>query len=559
MTDSASTVFTTENTASRPAAPFPLRAVLLAALIPALLGSICALIAPPLISSDTTYGLIAWFNYLNGGTWNSIASLDTSNIAQSIETPVTWWPPGQYLVLGALHQIGIPLGIGVTLVSALSVLSLGLGMAKLAHLLGARGPVIPLISLATTFTYHSLSIFTAFIGGEALLIAIWPWTCIGAWKLRRNYPILAVTLPIFFLLGSYTKHSFAICSLSIQVFLLAEAIRDTLRSKKASPNRDRHLLYTSLALFSGGSLYILGRWLIIPSGPSPADLGFNPREPLVAWGFSFLAPILQLLGLEPIIGFISFHIYQRPTSSEIYTRLGPLLTLLSIFSLGMYTWFCCQKDIIGRISGYITIIYCTIMGILLQGGGSIDLGGRFYHPTAVLITLFLCHRCFSPEKTWRLISRLALIFSMAVGASLLFYRISVINSPSSHYYRSSERLSIVYASPTLQEELIKLAKIPGSVIFTGNPWLDLAVMINAPRSTRFFGSAPSGTFAASQSRCGRVPNLVLALPPDLTEGGMQEAFRRSFVNYHEDEWTLTSIDGWQIWQAGDATSTKEDL
>jgi|GEM_PF-304713 len=534
-----------------PKEPFPLRSVLLAALIPVLLGAACALfIAPPFFVSDTAHGLIAWFHYLRGGTWNTQPGIDFNNIAQSIEIPVTWWPPGQYALVGILHSIGLSFGGGIILITSCSTLLLGVGLAKLAHTLGVSARMLPLVSLAATFSHHTFSQFSSFIGGEPLSIALWPWTCLIAWKLRKRYLLLTITLPVLFLTGSYIKHSFAICALSILAFLWFDSLRKAIISRADKHDNSKPLLYINFSLFAIGLLYIFTRNIIIPSnGGSPSDLGLYPRSFLVSWGFSFLAPIIQMTGIEKTLGFISFRFFGTPGSEELYPSIGWLFALLSPFPLSLYIRLSIRNNPMERLTGAIALVYCTIMCLLLWGGGSIALRGRYFQPIAVLLIALLAIKCFHINRIYRIGSRIILIVAMSFGVLLLFYRSITISNPHSRYYPVGGGISMVDVPPSILAKLQEIVNLPDSVIFIQEPQLELELISNAPLSTRFFRADIADEWHLSQPKKGRVRRLVLPISPDRAQLGLAETLRKSFVDYNEEEWSLTTIDGWQIWQA----------
>jgi len=543
----------TEPLPPTPRAPFPLRAVLIAALIPALLGSACALfIAPPFFTSDTAHGLIAWFHYLRGGTWNTQPGIDVHNIAQSIEIPVTWWPPGQYALLGLLNSIGLSLGNGIILITSCSTLLLGVGLAKLAHTLGVSARILPLIALAATFSHHTFSQFSSFIGGEPMLIALWPWTCLVAWKLRKRYLLLTITLPIVFITGSYIKHSFAICAFSTLAFLWLDSLREAIISRPNRSDNSKHLLYTSTSLLAVGLAYIFLRNIVIPSnGGSPSDLGYYPRNLPISWGFSFLGPIIQMTGIEKTVEFISFRLFDMPGSEELYPSIGWLFALFSFFPLSLYVRLSLRKSPMERLAGITALVYCTIMCLLLWKGGTIALRGRYFQPIAVLLLSLLAIRCFDANRIWRIGGRVTLIAAMSFAAALLVYRTVIITAPHSRYYPASGSTSIVDVPPSILAKLQEIVNVPDSLIFIQEPQLELDLVSNAPLSTRFFREKMADEWHFSQPKKGRVHRLVLPLSPDRVQLGLAETLRKSFVDYSDEEWSLTTIEGWQIWQAGD--------
>jgi len=535
-----------------PHKPFPLRAVVLASLLPALIGAISSLFVPPLVSHDTSYGLIAWFNYIRGGQWNTLSTLDPSNITQSIEVPLAWWPPGQYVPLGLLHSLGIPLGIGIVIIGLLSALILGTGIAKLAHTLGASARSVPWAALGVTFSHYTLSTFSYFIGGELVIIALWPWTCLIAWKLRSRYLLLSISLPILFLLGSYAKHSFAICALVTLGFLWIEALRDQFTTPPKQRHAFKHLTYTSIALLAAGLIYILGRKIIIPTGISPAESVGQALQPtFVSWGFSFLAPILELTGIDRVVGLISYRFFNTPAAEELFPRLGALLAVLSLLPLILYLRLSSREKALDRLTGITALLFCTVFFFFYWKAGIMGLRTRYYQPIATLLTALLAEKCFDTKPLWAIGSRLIFAGVITFGGTLLFYRTITMTSDVSHYYRASEHLTSVDAPPQLIAQLRDIAASPNSVIFVDGPWLELELLINAAPTTRFFSFPSMNHWHPEEPKHGRVPRLVLPISKRLAEQGVGEKLRKSFIDYREEEWSLTVVEDWQIWQASE--------
>jgi len=230
--------------------PFPLRLVFPAALAPALLGVFCAtFIAPPMLSSDTSVGLFTWYNFMEGGTWNSVRTVDPSNIAQSMEYPAAWVP------LGLLHSAGVRLGTAITIISAAGTLALGLGGAALAWAMQAPRHTLPWITLAVCTTHHAFYAFGFFYGGEVAQVAVWPWAIFLAWKLRKRTLPLIIILSTILLTGAFGKHSFAIYALSILAFLWTEAFRDSVQKGMLAGYGQRHspFVQQEYSLHSGGT------------------------------------------------------------------------------------------------------------------------------------------------------------------------------------------------------------------------------------------------------------------------------------------------------------------
>jgi len=189
------------------------------------------------------------------------------------------------------------------------------------------------------------------------------------------------------------------------------------------------------------------------------------------------------------------------------------------------------------------------MAFLLWQGGAISLETRFYQPTIVLLTTLLAVRSFDKSKIWATISRLTLITTMLLGLTLLLYRHIHMRAEKGPYTLASEGLNIVNTPPSVLSSLQMLSTGPNSIIFVEEPRLELDLIINASSTTRFLRVNQLDEWHLSQSRHGRVPHIVLAISERLSRSGLGETLRRSFTDYDEEEWSLTLIEGWQIWEA----------
>jgi len=279
--------------------PIPLKAVLLASVLPAILGLYCGLfISPPTIGFDPAAGLLAWLNFVDGGTWNTVSTPDPNNIAQNIEVTVTWWPPGQYFLIGLLHSAGFSLGVAALVLACFSTLAAGVGMALLSRDLGAPSSSLPWISGAIACSYYSLINFSFFWGGETFIMGLWPWIALVAWRLRKRNALLVAILPLLFLIGSFIKHSFAIYAFCILLFVWVERVVDIgIRRSDRVAYVLKRVALVSFPLFSVGVLYMIYRALVIDTEVSPAmATGRYPYVPSAPW-FVANAPLLSISAL----------------------------------------------------------------------------------------------------------------------------------------------------------------------------------------------------------------------------------------------------------------------
>jgi len=367
--------------------PFPHKSVFLTALLPALLGLSWGLfIRRPTIGFDPATGLLAWLNFTGGGTWNTIATPDPSNIAQDIEIALTWWPPGQYLFLGLLNSLGLSFGVAALLIAFLSTLSGAVGLAALARGLGAPLKSLAWISGSYACSYHSLINFSYFGGGEPLIMALWPWVALIAWHLRNNNVLLVCVLPLLFLVGTFIKHSFAIYSLCIIAFLGIDKLSKIRGLRDESTlGAVRKLIAIPIPLITAGVLYIGLRHYIIDTSTSP-ELGasyytYSIKE---IWSQVSNSPLLSAFEVRSL----PLRIWSKLLKVEpevLRDKLTPLLILISPISVSTYLFLTSRKNPLARFSGITAIISVLVYCYLHLIGYAISLEDRHYKQAGSLL------------------------------------------------------------------------------------------------------------------------------------------------------------------------------
>ena len=496
-------------------------------------------VAPPLLWSDTATGMLAWRNFVAGGRWNTISEPSAINLALNTEQTVTWWSPGQYVPLGLLQSAGFSLGAGVLVLALLAAWSLTAGMVRLARTLGEPEASLPWIALAVAASWHTLYAFGMFIGGEVALIAMVPWVALLAWSLRHHPVRLIILLPPLFLLGSFAKHSFAIYALGLLAFLWQESLRGR------APTL-RNWISGSWPLAAVGLVYLLGRHIVFPGGPGPADPGQINYTAAESVGFASLGPILAATGGGSFIGRI-FMIFGLPAELG-WQQYAPIIVWIVPLPLILYLALCRGYRALERLAGIIALTYVTVLALLLWRGGSISLDDRHFRPAGVLLLAALAGAAVHAARAWlRHAARacLILVIVFGIGAALQrhhFMRHSV--------YPSAGHISITDMPPAAQAELRRIdATAIGTdqVIYLPKP--ELSVLVHHARLIVNDAVTREAAWFASLSYKGRVSSLTLVLPAIFNRDGRGVAARNSFTDYPESCWTRRSVQGWDFWQA----------
>jgi len=536
--------------------PFPLCAVLLAALIPALLGAACALfIAPPMINSDPGVGLMSWFHFIEGGTWNTILTPDFSNIAQSIEYPVTWWAPGQYVPIGILHSLGLSLGTASIMVSGVGMLLFGVGFAALARSIGMPSQSLPWVTAVACSTHYMFYAFGHFIGGEVAQITIWPWAVLAGLELHKRTVSFIIVLPLIFLIGAFGKHSFAIYALAILAFVWIEALRETTDQSYSLPSW-KALWKISYPIVCAGVLFIVGRHLLIDASHTPGTQGMTERSLGESFGYSFFGPIFGLFGISRILGYVSYHFFGEE-SQDVWTRFGPTLSLLSPLPIAFYAWLSLRRVLIDRIAGIAALIVGLIFFTLLWRGGAISFETRHYQPVTMLLLLAVGLRVTEPNRFFAWGSRVILLGVLLFGYATLLQRhinMASLKSPLAHAKAENIMCDLPQSA---QKELQYLAGESGSIIVATDP-IDICIL-NSSRhpTTRFILIDRDREFTNPIERYGRVTRLAFAMRVEGVDLERAPIIRESFKDYAPEEWVSYEVDGWVIWQAGDVVPLGE--
>jgi hypothetical protein len=509
------------------------------AALPPLFGVLCAtLIAPPLLWSDTATGLLSWWHFVSGGTWNTIPVPDPVDIARSLESAVTWWSPGQAVPLGLLTLAGLPLGMAMILLALLSSLAFGSGLALLARDLGAPAGALPWVTTVATGSWPALYAFGMFNGGEVALIAIWPWIAWAAWRLLPHPTAFSFGLPILFLAGSFAKHSFAVYGLALMGFLWLETLR-------RAPRRVLRWMQATLPFVFAGLLYLLGRHFLFDHGASPSDPGQVTSSFASTWGFGAIAPMLSATGLGNVMGRI--FVNAGLTFEEGWNQLGWPLAVFSPLPLGGLIWLMWSPRPLERFAGLGCLVTFAVMFLLMWRGGSISLEDRHYRPAAALLLTVLGAGTAASSRrvAWGARCGVVLIVVFGCAATLqrhLNMRAAVFLSPDSASLADMppEVLSAV-------KEIARRGLTDGSLIYLPDPAMGVAV--NSGRLWVTDVLHRDIDWITAQSLSGRVPNLTLVLPTRMEDDGRSAALRASFVDYQPWEWTRRAQAGWDLWQA----------
>jgi len=527
----------------------------LAALFPALLGLCFGLfVIPPRMGFDAAFALPAWFHFQEGGTWNTILIPDPNDISQSVESPVSWWPPGQYLLLGIFHSVGFSFGTTALIFSFITTLSASIGMAAFARSLEAPVKSLPWISYAVSCSYYNFINFSHFQSGEPLTLALWPWVTLVAWKFRKRNFLLIPILPVLFLLGSFFKHSFAIYALCILAFLWSENIRErgfTLKNGIKSIIKD--LLEASLPLVSVGFIYIAIRHYCIDTSATPATgripnhFHFSLQETL---GFVSVSPLLSIYSISSILDKL-VHKFSLSSPSEAISSLYCKLAFVFPLFIYFYISLSKSKDKITRFSGLTSLILSTLYFIFHSLDLAISQENRHYQQAGLLLLTAIAVKS-SNNNRLGLFLKIATIAMSIAGLARVAQNSYIYTKPDSGYSIGHERTSVRVPKIVLDELSLIISSHPNSIFGIVDPELLINIEKHRPQSTRFLNIYYAHAFELENYTLrGRVRKIIIPTPAEYYIN--ESSIKSRFIDYTEDEWTSYGVGNWIIIQ------TKDDI
>jgi len=521
----------------------PIRPVFFAALLPALLGlGYGLLIRRPTMGFDPAVGLLAWLNFTEGGTWNTISTLDHNNIAQNLEIPLTWWPPGQYIFLGLLNSLGLSFGGAALFIAFFSTLSGAIGLATLSNDLGAPSRSLAWISGSFACSIYSLTNFYNFGGGEPLIMALWPWVALIGWRLRNRGLLLICTLPILFLTGSFIKHSFAIYSLCILALLALDRVSNCSRAKKDSVlERVKKGLVSLAPLITTGIFYIILRhYLIDTSGSPKSGATYYTYHIKEIWGYVPNAPLLSAFEQGPDSWRIWAKLFNIETDI-LQDRIISLLAFVSPISISTYLFLAFRKKPLIRFAGITATLSLSLYFILHSVNYAISLEDRHYKQAGALLLAAIAAQITRKEKV-AMLARIIVITSIAWG-TVRFAQIAYIRqSPTIPLYSGEHGLSVFIDQEIHAELRSSLTKLEDNSIFIiPRPDTMLELQPIRPKTVRLIPIFGHG-FDLADSYKGRAPQITIAYPDswEITEDELKSRFQ----DYKEEEWDSYTVANW---------------
>ena len=498
------------------------------------------------MDSDASAGMLVWQSMERGARWNCALEPDPANIALDHQSFLTWWSPGQYLVVGPLHRLGLSWGASIAWATLLCSLVGLWGFWRLYLYLGFSSETSAWAVAVLSVAWHVTRSYGEFLGGELPLFAVVPWLLALILRLRPIRFRSLVPFAAIYLVGAMTKLSFCVTACAaLAGACCSEASREpgarrlaTLAAKAAAMLASAHGLL----------------WLVfLRHGATPA----STLGPAQAWWYVLPSALAQpagsVFGMESLLSRIFF--FPGHAVLESRESLAPVAWALAAGAAAFY-WAIARKTPLPvgfkPLLAGMAAAYVLILGTLVMAGASISIEDRHFFPVgALFLPAYVELARSGATVAWRWVTRTLLLGASAYGLMALavharqLARVGNVGRAGITQHLISPAATAVLHALDDRDPVTEA----GTLIYVPSPEISFEVRRARLISTYDLGLSPDELRA--RIRHGRVPLLVVLSNPVLETAGRDDIVRRSFVDYSPSEWKKRAVGDWTFYYQGD--------
>ncbi len=522
-----------------PSIPKPLcRAIYVALLVPITL-FILSLFIRPQVSYDPAYGFAALRSMLDGGSFNYITTPNPGNIANDIETFLTWWSPGQYLVPGLFVRLGASYGVAASLTTLIATIVGVLGWAQIARRFDISCFALFLFILGLVTFNYSTGPFHRYTGGEVIVFAVLPW-CLTAlqWAVQERpavsfaTSVLVATVLFFAKLSGLVAFVANVAGISLYLVL-----------------RLRRPTSSLLAMWAGSAvagLFCLIFWL--SRGHTPVGNSAYAFTWPVIW-YPISAAAFSGFSMQDLLGWRFLHASAPILSGNIASSyvLGPLGLLL----IG-WVWLQLRntrnRSLVSLLLLIIAFYTATIAALYFRAGpatASLPFEARYSRYAGILFFLLL----LVAIDQWR--GLLARIIAMLIVGFFGAYGLSSYAKAAreimrDRQYDQASGISMSSVSPVvlayLRSELAE-HRWHNAVAVVPAPWAAMGLPNFRIILGFYYMDNTSLEQIARKRWSGRSEKIFVIVNEKMRAKGKAEAVLRTFVDYDFDKWSEIDMGG----------------
>jgi hypothetical protein len=504
-----------------------------AALAVTLVYTIAGAIIRPAMFSDSAWGFLGW-DRGTGLPFNYAASINLANIATDTVTFSSWWSPGQHLVPGLLELAGLPLGLAIIVVVALSSL-LGLaGWYTLYRSFGFPAASSAIAVAIIAFARHFALPFGIYNGGEILVFGVAPWFLLAVWRLRRLG--WSAILPL--IVGLAAMMFAKLSGLLIAVSAIGAAVLAPV-GPWLSRDRIQRAVVATVALGLFGVIFYIG-WFT--RGGTPVSSG----EP--AWPWQYVAGYAAYVtsaavGAAFSFGDLAAFLFLNP-DRRVFASAFPMYWLMLPAALAVAAFTAARlREKHAEYLRFVLFLWLALAVFLVAAtarGSDLGVEDRHLRIVSLALLVGIVQAARSTPNRWlrATFAAVVLVSSLYGIASAVEHAHTNLGRPlGSRGFRHQTADAAVLAYIRSIDDATTDRR--STLIFVTSPEIALEV-----HNARVMGNhADFDTAEKLRNRLnhGQVPRLYVLVPQSLIGNGKAEAILRSLVDYPYDKWKATPV------------------
>lgn len=504
--------------------------------------------APPVLNTDSASGFLVWESMAAGGPWNSWVAPDPTDLGVDRPEFLSWWSPGQWVLPGLIHALGITWCKAALLVTLLATTLGILGTWRLGRRAGLNAEQAALGCLLLSVAGGTLHSYGMFLGGDILLIPSVPFIYIAALNIARTPPVRGAL--VFFavcLVALFLKHSAIFAITGALLFCGVESLRRHGMGLVRDPR-------PWAAAAAAASAYALAHLLWVRGGVTAASGLHNAFSPLSVFAFDLNGPWLALTGVGSLIGWIA----QRPGCDDLFQLYPAVFLFFGVCSSAAvaHLGFRRNSPCLWRLVACAWVSTAGLFVALHLRGATISLEERHFRPAVTLFGLALAGLALAPPVTRRRV--------IACTAGILIAG-TIILALSAHVRRVHLLADLPrgavsgFSQPELSSEtyaaLLKDAALDATLGLVSP-----AYALEFPDCRRWVSDAAlrSSDELGRWRFQGKPTKLVLAFPSHFEGDGRGALLRGACVDISANDWIRSSAGTWTIWRIESAPNAKSE-
>jgi hypothetical protein len=503
------------------------------------------LIARPRLDSDASVGLLVWQSMERGSPWNCALQPDPADISVDRPEFLTWWSPGQYLVVGPLHRIGLSWGVAIAFATLSCVLAGVAGYWRLYLALGFEKSTAAWSAGILSLTPHVCRFYGEFPGGELPVFAVSGWLLAAVFAMK---PLRWLNLPAFaaiFVAGAMVKLSFCITAAAGLAGVCLSEIR-------SAPGIRRLADLGAKSVGMVGVGYALTWFLFLRHGTNPSQGGGSPLPWWYVVPFVTAAPIGSILGFG---GFVS-RVFLFPGHEwvESAQSLAPLFWVLGAATIALCWTSSRSKGLppeYGSRAAGMVLAYVFLLGALILHGAAISLEERQLFPAGAVIVpvlVSLAGSVSSPARRGALRAILGASCAYGLVGAVVHARQNLLTDNVGRAGITQHMLSRAALAALHALDDAAGSDNAGTAVYVPSP--EIALELEHARAISTLAFFAPLTELRAQVRHGRVPLLVMLSDPELEGSHRGEVIRDSFADYPRASWQQRVVGGWTFFYQG---------